>query len=87
MHLQEPSSSAAIGAAVVLLHEALQRDAVDGRVLLAPVDLLCQLGALHIRPPLTLLEISHMQRTGKVDAQRTGCQYSQASGRPQHWHQ
>lgn len=44
--LQEARPGIAIGAAVVLLHEPLQRNAVDGRILLAPVHLQCQLRPL-----------------------------------------
>lgn len=41
--LEEAGAYGARKAAVMLLHEALQRDAVDGRILLAPVHLRGQL--------------------------------------------
>ena len=45
-HLEEIRPGSGVMAAVVLLHQPLQANPVDGRILLAPADVIGQLGPL-----------------------------------------
>lgn len=54
-HLEELRPGRGIMAAVVLLHQPLQANPVDGRILLAPADIIGQLGPLqHMAAAQTL---------------------------------
>ena len=59
-HLEEVCPSAGIMTAIILLHQPLQAYPVDGCILLAPADVIRQLGPLqHMAPPqMTLTQQS-----------------------------